>query len=322
MARRPDGEGLLMTLNGSSLLGGLCVPVVTGLTEDGAPDVAANAPFLTALADAGVYTVMLLGSNGEGPLLPTSELEQYLIDICALWRDLVDDAVILVNATSAGTRDAVDRAGAAVRAGADAVVSSAPFYFGHTDEEILRHFDEIGTAGLPVVVYNIPRYAGPLTGSVISQLGHRSHVVGAKDSSGDLEVLRDFIAIKRERPDFGVSQGAETLLLAGLQEGADGIVPGTANIAPGLALELLEGFRAGNLTSAERCQDLLTALTGIHKIHRGVPSVKAILKLRGLLEDCLAPPLSRCTAEERRALATFLAPYDGELIGSAPTPRP
>lgn len=303
-------------VSGSELLGGLVVPLVTALNDRGLPDAAGSDRFLDAMAHAGVTKIMVLGSNGEGPLIPTSSLKPYLGEIVQGWRHRVADGVVVVNATAPGTSEALERGALAVEAGADAVAVCAPFYFRHRDDEILEHFRRFADLDAPIVAYNIPRYVNDLTPAAIEQLPELDHLVGVKDSSGDLDTLARFLALKQTRPDFGVSQGGETALLAGLRLGADGIVPGTANIAPKPALDLLEAWRSGDVVAAEHAQEVVTSLTGVHRIRPGVPTVKTILDLFGLLSPRVAAPLIACTPAERSELKKFIEPLLGDLISS------
>ncbi|TDE09061.1 dihydrodipicolinate synthase family protein [Jiangella asiatica] len=75
----------------------------------------------------------------------------------------------------------------------------------------------------PVVAYNMPRYSNPLTPELFDEVLAMPHVVGVKDSSGDLALFGHVVAAARRRPGVGVSQGSETQLVAGLEGGADGI---------------------------------------------------------------------------------------------------
>src|SRR5690606_12078710 len=99
---------------------------------------------------------------------------------------------------------------------------------------------------------------------------------------------------------------------------ADGIVPGTANIAPRSALDLLAAWRSGDLAAALRAQELVTSLTGIHRVRAGVPTVKAILDLLSLLGPRVAAPLIACSPQERSELASFIEPFRGDLISGRP----
>ena len=306
-------------MNGIELLNGLVVPLVTGLDENGMPDASTSTRLLDAMAGAGVTKLMLLGSNGEGPLLATSSLSPYVAEMVAAWRERVADGVVVVNATAPATTEALERGAIAADAGADAVALCPPFYFRHRDDEIFDHYRRFERLGIPVIVYNLPRYTSEISPAVIGQLPDLAHVVGVKDSSGDLETLERFVALKQSRPDFGVSQGGETALVAGLRLGADGIVPGTGNVAPALSLRLVAAHRAGDDAAADEAQRVTTALTGMHGIRPGVPTVKAILDLLGLLPPHVAPPLAACTAAERRALEAFIAPYRSVLLEGGET---
>lgn len=304
-------------MDGADLLDGLVVPLVTGLDDDGRPDASASRRLLDAMAHAGVTKLMLLGSNGEGPLLATSSLSPYVAEMVAAWRKRVPGGAVVVNATAPATTEALERGAIAVHAGADAVALCPPFYFRHRDDEILDHFRRFEELGIPVVAYNIPRYTNEMTPAVIEQLPGLAHIVGVKDSSGDLETLARFLALKDSRPEFGVSQGGETALVAGLRLGADGIVPGTANIAPRLALRLIAAVSAGDDASADDAQRMTTTLTEMHRVRPGVPTVKAVLDLLGLLRSNVAAPLAACSESERAELAAFIAPYRSILLDDA-----
>lgn len=301
-------------MSGVELLDGLVVPLVTGMDANGMPDATVSRRLLDAMVDAGVTKLMLLGSNGEGPLLATRSLTPYLGEMIAAWRERVPDGAVIANATAPGTAEALERGAIAVEAGADAVALCPPFYFRHRDDEILDHYRRFERLGIPVIVYNLPRYTSELRPPVIERLHELDHIVGVKDSSGDLETLQRFVVLKQGRPDFGISQGSETALVAGLRLGADGIVPGTGNIAPGLALRLIAAVRDGDDDAADEAQRITTALTGMHDFRPGVPSVKAILDLLGLLPPHVAPPLAECTETERHALEAFIDPHRAVLL--------
>lgn len=284
-----------------TLLRGVTVPLVTPMSAPGVPTEADA--LLETLAEAGVHGLMLFGTNGEGPLLPVSALGGFASWAAAAWRDLTGGPV-LCTITAAGTAEVRERAAAVAPARPDAYVLSPPIYFRHRPDEILAHYAAL--SDLPVVVYNAPRYANPLTPDLIDELVAMPHIVGVKDSSGDAELFSHIVFAARNRPEVGVSQGAETQALAGLRLGADGIVPGLANIAPGVAADLFAAHTAGRDAEAEAAQQVLDHLFTLHTVRPGVPAVKAILHERGLCPPHVAPPLQPCTDAERRDLITLV----------------
>lgn len=301
-----------MTSDGISLLGGVTVPLVTPMDETGRP-VAAD-DLLAALAGAGVEKLMLLGSNGEGPLLPTATVGAFVDGVMKEWRALTGGGVVTVNVTAAGTLEALERAEIAAAAGADALVMSPPIYFHHRDDEIVAHYAALADVGLPVIAYNAPRYSNPLTRELIDALLDLDHLVGIKDSSGDIGFLGELVERARTRPGFAVSQGAETQLAAALELGADGIVPGVANIGPGLSLQLVAAHEAGDRDETHRLQALITELTKLHAMRRGTPGVKEILAQLGLCPPYVAPPLLRSEPGERVAFQEFIAAHRNQLL--------
>jgi 4-hydroxy-tetrahydrodipicolinate synthase len=302
---------------GRTLLTGVIAPAVTPMTTPGRPSSDAASVFLAALRASGVDGLMLLGSNGEGPLLPASALGEFTSGVSRRWRQL-GGGPVLVNITGAGTAEVFERAAAVVDAEPDALVLSPPIYFHHRDDEIISHYAVTASLGIPVIAYNVPRYSNPITPPVLDALLGMAHVVGLKDSSGDLEWLGHAIRISRERrPDFGISQGAEQLLADGLRLGADGILPGIANIAPRPSVDLYAAAGNGDDPGVDRAQELISRLCQIHSIRPGVPAIKEVLAWRGYGTAHVAPPLLPCTARERSALITYLTPFTDHLIEEA-----
>lgn len=287
------------------MLDGVVVPLVTPMSSPGVPSVPAAEPLLTAMAAAGVRRLMLLGSNGEGPLIPCGPAAEFVRGVVSRWRDLVADGIVMVNVTAAGTLEAGIRSADAARAGADALVSSPPTFFRHRDDEVIAHFEALGTYGLPVVAYNSPR-STPLNPAIVDALVAMPQLIGVKDSSGDPSYLLSVAG-----PDFQVSQGDERHLADALRAGAHGITPGIANLSPRIALDLAAGN--GDL---DHLQSLATALTEIHRVRPGVPSVKAILHARNLCPPHSAPPLSPCTPAELKQLLDVVSPLEDYLLTS------
>lgn len=288
---------------------GVIVPAVTPIGEGGRLELGAGRRYLDALAAAGIQKIMLLGTNGEGPLHPTAEIGGFLRAVIAHWRRRVPGGTAIVNISAAGTRESLARAEIAVAAGCDAVALSPPCYFHHDERDVIDHYRAARAVTVPVIAYNIPRYASPISPGAIDAVAGMEHVVGVKDSSGDQDLLRRWLDVKRHRPTFGVNQGAERQMLAALAMGADGITPGIANIAPRVALELAAARHPG-------AQERLTRLLGVHQIRPGVPVVKAALALRGLCSPAVAPPLRPLVAGEIGALQEFLGAFEPDLIGA------
>ncbi|MFB6950847.1 dihydrodipicolinate synthase family protein [Streptomyces niveus] len=300
--------------DGRALLAGVMVPLVTPMDRPGRPSAPDADALLGALAAAGARGLMLFGSNGEGPLLPTAQLGDFAAEVAARWRELTGDGPVLVNVTAPGTAEALARAETVLPAEPDALVLSPPIYYHHRHDEIVAHYAATAGLGVPVVAYNAPRYSNPLTPALLDELTGLAHLVGIKDSSGDLALFGHALTAARRRDDFGVSQGAEGQALDALRLGADGLVPGVANLLPGTAVELYQAHGEGRDDDARRAQQLLDQALLLHTVRPGVPAVKAVLAARGLCPPHVAAPFTPCSESERRALFDLLAPLDTHLI--------
>ncbi|MFI9761487.1 dihydrodipicolinate synthase family protein [Streptomyces sp. NPDC051963] len=309
--RAGGGKG---QVDGRALLAGVIVPLVTPMDRPGRPSARAADALLGALAAAGARGLMLFGSNGEGPLLPTAQLGDFAAGVATRWRELTDGGRVLVNVTAPGTAEALERADAVRAAEPDALVLSPPIYFHHRHDEIVAHYAALAGLGVPVVAYHAPRYGNPLTPALLDELTGLAHLVGIKDSSGDLALFGHALEAARRREDFGVSQGAERQALDALRLGADGVVLGVANLAPVATVELFRAHREGRDGDARRAQQRLDEVLALHTVRPGVPAVKAVLAERGLCPPYVAAPFTPCSDGERKALLDLLAPLDSHLI--------
>ncbi|SEG99972.1 4-hydroxy-tetrahydrodipicolinate synthase [Nonomuraea solani] len=291
---------------------GVIIPLVTALDRRGRPDPPAVRPLLAHLAAGGVTTLMLGGTNGEGPLLPAGAVRAYAAEVSAMWRELAGPpARIMVTAAGTGTRETLRRMECLAGLDLDAVVVLAPSYFRHTGDELDAHFRAAAGHGRPVVIYNSPGYTGnPIPVSVVRGLLDEPAVVGLKDSSGNAALFAEFCALAAERPGFQVAQGAERLLAEGLRLGAAGLVPGVGMLAPALCTGLYEAARAGDQATADARQsgvDRLAALFGIRPGASGIVVMKSALHELGLCPPHATAPFLPLTETELTTLRTALS---------------
>jgi 4-hydroxy-tetrahydrodipicolinate synthase len=298
------------------MLDGVTVPVVTTMNADREPDAGGMDRLLRELADAGVVKLLLFGSNGEGPVLSTEQLGPFAEEVSARWRELVSEGIVIVNVSGMSTDEGVRRARAVLSARPDAIALCPPMYFRHSRQDVVEHYRVFASLGPPVVAYNIPAYTGnDLDLEVTRDLLELDHVVGMKDSSKVEGRIRGLAELASSRPDFGISQGDEGALVRGLADGACGITPGIANLAPALTLELFAAARSGNAPLADELQDAVQALVKLHAIRPGIATTKAALHMRGVIDGVVSRPFTDYSPQDRDALAAFLAPWDEHLIG-------
>ncbi len=209
----------------------------------------------------------------------------------------------------------LDQVARVTAAGADAVVATAPFYAATHPAEIARHFRLIAAGSpVPVIAYDIPAAVHTkLPADLVLQLAAEGVLAGLKDSSGDLAAFREIVTGARAHPDisdFSVLTGSELFVDAALALGADGAVPGLANVDP-------HGYVRLDRHRARAEQERLCALFGM--VRAGDPArmggsssalgaFKAALHLRGVI-DCpaTAHPQVPLSEDEVGRVGKFLA---------------
>ncbi|MFC9057056.1 dihydrodipicolinate synthase family protein [Streptomyces sp. NPDC057074] len=287
-------------------LRGVIPPVITPLTPAGEVDTGSVRRLTEHLISAGVHGLFLLGSSGETAYLTDA---QRLTALEAAVDAAAGRVPVLAGVIETTTARVLDRAADAVRAGADALVATAPFYTRTHPVEIAGHFRRIREgAGLPLFAYDIPvAVHTKLPRDVVLGLAADGTLAGLKDSSGDEGSLRRLLVELRPRtPDFSVLTGSELSVDGALLAGVDGVVPGLGNVDAHGYVRLYAAARAGDWAAARAEQDRLAALFAL--TDAGDPALmgpsssalgafKAAARLLGLI-DCAATAAPQVPLDE------------------------
>lgn len=278
-------------------LSGMVPPLITPLTAEGDIDGASLVRLISHQLEAGADGIFVLGTSGEAALL-TDDQRRLVLE--AAVAEVGGQVPVLTGVIDTSTARSAAHVVAARKAGADAVVATAPFYAATHPAEIERHFRRLADCaeGLPVYAYNIPsRVNGTsLPAALLVRLGAEGVLAGVKDSSGRDAGLRR-VVLAREAAglsDFAVLTGSELTVDSALAFGVDGVVPGLGNVDPAGYVRLLEAARAGDWDAARSEQNRLFRLfdiTGAGDASRmsggssALGAFKAALQLLGVI-DC------------------------------------
>lgn len=262
-------------------LTGIFAPVVTPFhagSED--LDVEGFARNVRAHIAEGLSGVVVAGSTGEAALL--SEEERAALFATAREHTPVGQLVI-AGCGGESTRQTIARTRAAHEAGADAVLVVAPHYYASamTEEVLRRHYLRVAEESpRPVILYNIPKYMHfALSADLVAELAAHQNIVGIKDSSGAIEMLRGFLGAQSDT--FSVLTGSGSGLQAGLEAGARGGILAVSLFAPRFALEVLRAVRAGDAAALTAAQGRLTPMANVIVAKLGVPGVKHAMDVVG-----------------------------------------
>ncbi|MEU9152419.1 dihydrodipicolinate synthase family protein [Streptomyces sp. NPDC048417] len=298
------------------MVSGVVPPVCTPLTPDREVDVPSLRRLVDHLVAAGVDGLFVLGSTSEAAYLTDRQ------------RRLVTETVVthaagrlpvLAGVIDMTTPRVLDHVESVTSAGADAVVVTAPFYTRTHPAEIARHFRLVaGRSPVPVIAYDIPAAVHTkLPAGLVLELAADGVLAGLKDSSGDLAGFREVVIGSRNLPRFSALTGSELTVDSALALGADGAVPGLANVDPDGYVRLHRLCRAGDWERARAEQERLCGLfrmTGVGDPARmggssaALGAFKTALHLRGVIGcPATAEPQVPLSEAETECVGKFLA---------------
>ena len=286
-------------------LRGVLVPETTPFDQHGELDGAAFRANVRAHLKAGVSGIVTAGSTGEAPLLDDEER----LRLVELARELVNEHQWVIAGTgSESTRTTIWRSRDAAANGADAVLVVAPHYYGGqmSPAALESHFREVADeCAVPVILYNIPKYAHFALGSdLVARLAAHPNVIGIKDSSGDPESLRGYLAAQSDT--FTVLTGSGSGFLPALDAGARGGILAVATFAAPVAVRLFESFHGRDRAAAEQAQAMLAPLAKEIIAARGPAGVKTALDAVGLHGGPVRGPLAPLAGADAEAVALMM----------------
>lgn len=237
----------------------ILVPPPAMLTADGKVDAAGITRYYQWMRDKGIGGLFINGSTGEFTILTDEEK----IETVRVARAAVGDSMFIIAGAIAGSVDMCVKLAAGYKAaGADAIAVCPPYFFRHSQENIVKFLTQVADRSvLPVYVYDIPAFTTGMTFETIVELAKHPNIHGLKDSSRDFARFEGLLStIKAARPDFKIYTGTEELLLASLIMGADGATVATGGIEPEKIMQIVEYYKAGELEKAREVQFSLLPL--------------------------------------------------------------
>jgi 4-hydroxy-2-oxoglutarate aldolase len=292
------------------VLRGIFAPVTTPFRGDEI-DSKAFAANLRHYASSALAGVVVLGSNGEAPLLEDDESDALIETARAVWPDakwlIAGTGRESLRATIAATARAAAR-------GADAVMVRTPSFYKarvNADAMIAFYTAVADASPVPVILYNVTMFTGVnMAPDTAAKLSAHPNIIGIKDSGGDVTVISDLVTTCR--PGFGVLAGSTSALYASLIVGATGATVGPADVAPGVCAALMTAVEAGHHDEARRLQlRLMPIAKSVGALH-GIPGLKVAVDACGLIGGPPRPPLRSISPDAaaviRDQVATLLQP--------------
>ncbi len=232
---------------------GVIPAMLTPFDEQEELDLTRTRALVRHLIEAGVHGLYITGSTGEGFLMTAEERK-------AVAETVIDEVKgripVIVHVGAIGTKNSIDLAQHAEKAGADAISSVPPFYYKFNGDDVFNYYKDISASvAIPMIVYNIS-LAGVMSNALIKRIATIENVQGLKFTGREHD---DMSALKQELgPEFMLYSGCDPMATQGLLAGADGLIGSYYNLMPETFLEIYKLAQKGEYVAAFEIQKIAT----------------------------------------------------------------
>lgn len=224
---------------------------------------------------------LVCGSTAETPLMSIDEriqLMEWVREGCA------EGKTLIAGVGAESVRETVRVANRAAEIGFHAALALTPFYYRvqmHRPDTQALYFRAVADSSkIPVMIYNIPQVTGyALPPDTIAELSHHPNIVGMKDSSGNLEKLKETLPLVK--PGFQILSGSGANFQEALQLGASGGILAIANAIPYACVTVWEAFRTRQIEAAQDWQARILPAAQVVAGKYGIPGLKYAMDLTG-----------------------------------------
>src|SRR6195256_5338140 len=271
--------------------------------KNGSLDEAAFRSLVNWQISEGTHGLVPVGTTGESPTLSHDEHKR-VVEWCIA--EVKARVPVIAGAGSNSTKEDVELAQHAEKAGADAVLIVTPYYNKPTQEGMYQHFKAINDAiNIPIIIYNIPpRSVIDMSVDTMKRLFELKNIAGVKDATASMVRVSQQRAAMGE--GFNQLSGEDATALGYMAHGGHGCISVTSNVAPRLCSEFQDACLKADLGAALRLQDKLMPLHMALFIETNPAPVKSPLSRRGRTEEKLPLPMVPVTEPTRLAVRSAM----------------
>ena len=250
------------------------------------------------------------GSTGETPMLSVDERVRVLQ---CVREASADGKILIAGLASDSVFESVRIAGLAAEMGYDFALALTPFYYRNQmqrPETQTRYYRELADRSkIPVLLYNMPGVTGyDLPVAVISELSRHPNIAGIKDSSGNLEKLRQTIG--EVENGFQVFSGSGMNFGEAVEAGAAGAILAISNAVPRAAVSVWEAFHRGDHEQACGWRNRISPFARLIATKYGIPGIKHAMDLNGFYGGPPRLPFAPPSESDREDIAGTLQGLD------------
>lgn len=286
------------------LFRGTGTALVTPFRENSTVDLSALRNLVEFQIKNGVEAIIPTGTTGESVTLSDEEQANVVETVVLQARGRVK---VIAGAGSNSTRKAISLARRMVAAGADAILSVAPYYNKPTQEGFFQHYAAIAeTVDVPIIVYNVPgRTASNIDGETTLRIAEEiTGIAGIKEASGNFGQIMEIL--RNRPPGFAVWSGDDAIALPMIALGADGVISVVSNEVPRKFSGMVRLCLKGEFDQARKIHTKLLPLMNFNFIESNPIPVKAALAMMGLIREEYRLPLVPLSERHRPQMRAIL----------------
>jgi 4-hydroxy-tetrahydrodipicolinate synthase len=208
---------------------GVFPAATTHFNTKGELDLVSNAKHLTAMLDAGIHGMVMLGTVGENNSLSFAEK----LDVLEMAVKTIKKRVpVLTGVAETTTAGAIAFAQKAKHVGVDGIMLLPGMVYKSDPHETITHFRTVAKAvDLPIMIYNNPvSYGIDVLPKQFQLLADLPNIIAIKESSENPRRITDIINILGDR--FTLFCGVDDLAFESIALGAQGWISGLINAFP------------------------------------------------------------------------------------------
>jgi len=280
-------------------LKGCGTALVTPFTSSGSLDEDALRRLVNFQIDEGIDFLVPCGTTGENPTLTKDE---HIKVVSIVVEEAKGRVPVIAGAGGYNTLNVIEMARKVIAAGADAILSVAPYYNKPNQEGLYAHFKEIaGAVDAPIVIYNVPGRTGVnILPDTVVRLSEIDNIIALKAASGNVSQIAE-VAVKAPE-DFKIFSGDDPITLPIIALGGSGVISVVSNQAPRLMAKFTGLCLKGKFDKAMEIQKKLFPLMKLDFITTNPIPVKAGLAMMGMIEEQYRLPLVPMSREQKELL--------------------
>jgi 4-hydroxy-2-oxoglutarate aldolase len=257
------------------------------------------------LSRTGIKGIVVLGSNGEYVYLSEKEKRDVIKTVV---QAAPDKLPVIAGTACESACETIRLTCDSAELGAHAALLTTPHYYGGkmSDEALTRFYTIVAdNVPIPVLLYNVPKFTHlNLTAGTVSRLAGHPNIVGVKDSSGNVNLLGQYL--NSCETNFNVLVGTAGVLFGGLTLGCVGGILALANVAPQACVKIFELINNGNFEEAKHLQLRIIPVNNAVTATYGISGLKATMDMLGYFGGDPRLPLLPATEKEKTEIREIL----------------